>query len=87
VLFQRPNDFALWEKVADAQKGPLSQTEEIPGVDFDTVFRDFDATVDWPGCNVWKLLAKKYPDAKVLLNVRNPETWIQVSDLTRQRCT
>jgi hypothetical protein len=54
----------LWEKIADNQEGFLSQTSEA--VDLDLLFKDYEATVDWPACNIYKALMKKYPSAKVL---------------------
>jgi len=44
-------------------------------VQWDKVFEGCQATVDWPGCTFYRELMKKYPDAKVLLTVREPETW------------
>ena len=40
-------------------------------VDWDTVFDGYVATVDWPGASVWEQIAAKYPDAIVLLSVRD----------------
>lgn len=39
------------------------------------VFGDFQATVDWPGGYFWRELMDRYPDARVLLSVRDPKTW------------
>lgn len=39
------------------------------------VFGGFQATVDWPGGYFWRELMDYYPDAKVLLSVRDPEKW------------
>ncbi|HXC45277.1 MAG TPA: sulfotransferase, partial [Solirubrobacteraceae bacterium] len=36
---------------------------------------DAQATVDWPGGYFWHELMDRYPDAKVLLSVRDPEKW------------
>ena len=44
-------------------------------MDWDLLFKDFQSTVDWPTARYWRELADHYPDAKVLLSVRNPETW------------
>lgn len=43
--------------------------------DWDSVFENYGSIVDWPGCFFWKELADYYPDAKVLLSVRDPEKW------------
>ncbi|TWG07955.1 sulfotransferase family protein [Saccharopolyspora dendranthemae] len=43
--------------------------------DWETVLGGFESTVDWPGCTFWRELMDFYPDAKVLLTVRDPERW------------
>lgn len=35
----------------------------------------YGSTVDWPGCTFYKDLMAEYPEAKVLLSVREPEGW------------
>lgn len=35
----------------------------------------YQATADSPGCFFWRELAQKYPDAKVVLTVREPRSW------------
>jgi len=42
---------------------------------WDEVFDGFDATVDWPGAFHWRELMDHYPDAKILLSVRDGEAW------------
>lgn len=42
---------------------------------WDEVFDGFQATVDWPGGYFWRELMDRYPDAKVLLSVRDPHKW------------
>ncbi|KAI9368924.1 P-loop containing nucleoside triphosphate hydrolase protein [Aspergillus egyptiacus] len=43
--------------------------------DWDHIFRGYDAAVDWPAAAFWERLMKQYPDAKVILTVRDPEAW------------
>jgi hypothetical protein len=43
--------------------------------DWDKIFDGFEATVDWPGSFHWKELVQVYPDAKVLLSVRDAAAW------------
>ena len=43
--------------------------------DWDAIFDGYAATVDFPASNYWRELAEKYPDAKVLLSLRDPEKW------------
>jgi len=35
----------------------------------------YRATSDFPGCLLWRELMDLFPDAKVLLSVRDPESW------------
>ena len=37
----------------------------------DAVFEGYQATVDWPACRFWRELAEHYPEAKVLLSLRD----------------
>jgi hypothetical protein len=43
--------------------------------DWNTVFAGYQAAVDWPACSFYKELMQAYPQAKVLLTVRDPEKW------------
>lgn len=43
--------------------------------DWDAVYAGFAAAVDWPTAAYWRELAERYPDAKVVLSVRDPEAW------------
>ena len=52
-------------------------TDAIEGrpVDWRQLMGDYVAQVDWPGASFWPELLEAYPDALVLLSVRDPETW------------
>lgn len=39
------------------------------------IFAGFTATVDWPGAFFYQELMETYPDAKVLLSIRESEAW------------
>ncbi len=57
---------------------PLSQQWEAAldgDADWDAIFGEHEATVDWPGSFFYRELADAYPDAKVVLSVRDPEAW------------
>lgn len=43
--------------------------------DPDTLLAGYRATVDFPGCLLWRRLHEHYPDAKVLLTIRPAEDW------------
>lgn len=60
----RPERIAQWESIISG---------EPP--DWAAVFAGYQATVDWPACAYYKQLMDAYPDAKVLLTVRDPDRW------------
>jgi hypothetical protein len=53
----------LWHRALDGQ--------DVLG----EIFGAYDSTVDWPGGFVYQQLAEAHPDAKVLLSIRNPDSW------------
>ena len=52
-----------WRQALD---GGVSPTE---------IFGGFEATVDWPGSFFYRDLIELYPEAKVLLSVRDCDAW------------
>jgi hypothetical protein len=63
-MFQNSDEIPLWKQIA-AGGAP----------DWDKVYGDYRATVDWPGARYWRELIAHYPHAKVILTVRDPKTW------------
>ena len=63
-LFEHPEHADSWDA---ARRGEA--------VDWDVLLGDYEATVDWPGCTFYEGLIERYPEAKVLLSVREPERW------------
>src|SRR6266511_1189147 len=59
---QHPEQTAFWQAVANG--GPD---------DWDALFGAYESSVDFPACVVYAELMEAYPDAKVLLTVRDPE--------------
>lgn len=43
--------------------------------DWDAVFANYGASVDWPSAYFWREIAAHFADAKVLLSVRPEEDW------------
>jgi hypothetical protein len=50
--------------------------------DWDKIFRDYGATVDYPACSFWKELAGHYPEAKIILTVRDANSWFDSTSET-----
>ena len=44
---------------------------------WDTIFEGYHSTTDYPGCMFWRELAAKYPEAKIILTVRDPDKWFE----------
>ncbi len=63
-VLERPDHAGMWHAIAFGQPP-----------DWGRLFQDFQATVDWPACRYWRELAMHYPEAKVLLSVRDPQAW------------
>jgi len=66
TMFARPQDVDVW---LDAYAGKP--------VDWLALFADFESTVDWPACDFFEQHMALYPDAPVVLTVRDPEAWYQ----------
>ncbi|HVY64445.1 MAG TPA: sulfotransferase [Gammaproteobacteria bacterium] len=45
--------------------------------DWDALFEGFQSTTDYPACTYWRELAAHYPQAKVVLTVRDPDSWFE----------
>ena len=55
---------------------PLWRTAAAGGaVDWSALFAGYVATVDWPGAAYWRQLAEEFPDAKIILTVRDAQDW------------
>lgn len=60
---RKERDVAQWVKVAEGTQ------------DWHEVFDGWEATVDWPAAARWREICDAFPDAAVLLNVREFEGW------------
>ena len=60
---EHPEHAALW---TEAWRG---------GSPWETLFDGYAAAVDWPVAAFWSRLMARYPEAKVILTVRDPEAW------------
>ncbi|KAL9540756.1 hypothetical protein MBANPS3_009502 [Mucor bainieri] len=55
--------------------------------DWDKLYANYNAALDWPTCNFYKDLVAKYPDAKVLLTVRSADSWYKSAKNTVHRAS
>jgi len=58
------------------------QAKEAEQPDWDGVFAGYQATVDWPGAAFYRELMDFYPQAKLILTIRQPDTWYQSTSST-----
>ncbi|ODT87776.1 sulfotransferase family protein [Phenylobacterium sp. SCN 70-31] len=69
-VFMNPASIPLW---VEAGRGRG---------DWDAIFDGYEAMVDHPGCCYWRELMDRYPDAKVLHTVRDPDKWFDSTQAT-----
>ena len=70
-VFPRPQDIPVWHAAA---KGRMP--------DWPAFFEDYTAAVDWPASAFWPELHAAFPDAKIILSVRDPQSWWQSASNT-----
>lgn len=66
-----PEQVATWQALADGER---------PG--WDDVFAGYRSQTDWPGAGYWRELAAHYPDARIILTVRDPNDWYDSIEAT-----
>jgi hypothetical protein len=65
-LLSHPEQVHFWEAASRGEP-----------VDWDSLFEGYQATVDYPGCRYYRQLMEHYPDARVILTVRDPDNWYE----------
>ena len=65
-LWQHPEDVSSWQSAVDGQ--PMNWQQFLG---------NWVATVDWPGAPLFDQMAQAFPDALVLLSIREDESWYQ----------
>jgi len=63
-VFEHPAHREIW---AAAHRGEP--------IDWNALFGGYLASVDWPSCNLWREQMAAFPDAKVVLSVRDGASW------------
>ncbi len=66
-----PRQMRLWHAVATGQQPQ-----------WDAIFDGYQASVDFPSASYWRELVTHYPDAKVVLSVRDPDSWYRSANET-----
>lgn len=66
----------MWEVANDQPRlVPLWNAALDGHPDWPAIFDGYRAAVDWPAAGFWQELSQVYPDAKVILTTRSPESW------------
>jgi hypothetical protein len=63
VIFDPPRHVPLWSAAVRGQP------------DWAAAYAGYRSAVDWPTAAFWRELATIYPEAKVILTIRSPESW------------
>ena len=63
-ILSKPEQADRWAPVASGES-----------LDWDRVFDGYQSAQDWPASGFWREQAAAYPDAKVILTVRDPKRW------------
>jgi hypothetical protein len=66
--FNHPARFSLWAAALD-------QKQRGGAIDWQPLFHQHQAVVDWPGAYFWRELVNVNPQAKVILTVRDADRW------------
>ena len=64
------NDATLWHDL-------IFKNDNNNGFNWETIFKGYGACLDFPSCNYYKELMEFYPDAKVILTIRDDESWMK----------
>jgi sulfotransferase family protein len=70
-VITKPRQMPLWQEALASDP-----------VDVRRVFEGYQSTVDFPGCTFWREQVEAWPEAKVVLTVRDPHKWYQSAKRT-----
>ncbi len=65
-VFNHPEHVGAWEAARCGER-----------VDWKEFLRDYEVVVDWPACSFYEELMEAFPEALVVLTVREPERWYE----------
>ncbi len=64
-VFAHPDEMPVWTAAAE---GRMPDWQQFLG--------GYSATCDWPSAAFWPEIAAAFPDAPIILSVRDPESWL-----------
>ncbi len=65
-LFEHPEHLETWRAAVRGEP-----------VDWEGPLEHYRSTLDWPGAPFYKNLMREYPEARVILTVRDPDRWYE----------
>jgi Sulfotransferase domain len=68
-VFANPEHLRFWEA---ARRGPAGGR-----VDWEGFLAGYEVAVDWPACSFYEELMEAFPEAPVILTVRDPPEWYE----------
>jgi len=63
-VMKNPSHLKHWAEIMEGGK-----------TDWETLFKGYQSATDWPAAAYYRDLMVAYPDAKIILTVRDPESW------------
>lgn len=75
-VFDNPEHIPYWEAAIRGEDA-----------DWERIFGGYSSAVDYPVASFYKELMERYPDAKVILSVRDPERWYESARNTIYRAS
>jgi len=63
-VVKNPGHLKHWAKIMEGGKA-----------EWDTLFKGYQSATDWPAAAYYSDLMNVYPDAKIILTVRDPDSW------------
>lgn len=63
-VIRSPEQVDFWEAAANGAAG-----------DWEAALGGYRSAVDWPTAHYWRELSEAYPDARIILSHRTPESW------------
>jgi hypothetical protein len=65
-VMDHPDRLVLWQAAAAGEP-----------VDWQAVYAGYQSSVDWPGAAFWRQLTTAFPEAKIILTIRDADGWYQ----------
>ena len=65
-VFAHPEHVAFWEAARRGER-----------VDWEGFFSGYEVAVDWPACSFYGEIMEAFPEAPVILTVRDPDRWYE----------